>query len=120
MNSVHFQGNVGDKPEPKAFERDGKAKILCRFPIAVYMGKEKTMWIDVVCFDDLADDFHANVQTGYKLEVKGRLDFNTYERDGRTIKSFFVVADWIRYWEPRNKTTNEETAAAMQNFQESK
>ena len=115
MNSVEFIGNVGDKPEPKATEN---GKMYVKFPIGIYNGKENTMWLDIVCWDDLADKFHENVQKGYKVHVKGRFDCYTYEgKDGKKHKYFSVAADWFRYWPPREqKTTTEEVAASRAEY----
>ena len=74
-------GNCGRQPELS----DTKAgKPMCRFSVASNMknaktGETKTSWVNVICFDEMADVVAAKVKSGDRLIVSGRLEFDEYE-----------------------------------------
>jgi single-stranded DNA-binding protein len=103
-NIVSITGNLGEKKDPKQYtKKDGAIGIVATFPIAVYINDQKTMWIDIVCFDQLADQYYANIQKGYSVSVIGRLDFYKYQgTDNKDHKVFQVVADNISWKKPKD------------------
>ena len=81
MIKATIVGNCGRQPELS----DTKAgKPMCRFSVASNMkngktGETKTSWVNVICFDEMADVVAAKVKAGERLIVSGRLEFDEYE-----------------------------------------
>lgn len=104
-NLAVISGNVGEKREPKMYnKKDGTTGIIMTMPVAVYISKEKTMWIDVVAFDELADKCHTEINKGHRVDVIGRLDFYKYKSDDKEHKVFQINATDIKSFEPKNKS----------------
>lgn len=53
-----------------------------------------TTWIDVVCFDEMADVVSQTLQKGDRVVVTGRMALETYQKkDGSQGSSLRLVAD---------------------------
>lgn len=78
-------GNLGRDPELKD-TRTGKK--MATFSVASTTkrdGKEpETTWLDVVCFDRLAEDAAGNFRKGMKVLVYGQLSMETFTRKDNT------------------------------------
>jgi single-strand DNA-binding protein len=88
-------GNLGRDPELKD-TRTGKKMVT--FSVASTMkrdGKEpETTWLDVVCFDRLAEDVSGNFRKGMKVLLTGELALETYKRnDGSEGTSLRMIAN---------------------------
>lgn len=91
-NNVTFQGRLGRDPE-MSFTPGGKA--ITKFSIAVNQGEKKdAMWLDVVCWERLAEEVNGAVAKGNKVEVRGRLVQDSWkDKDsGKPRRGFNVVA----------------------------
>lgn len=93
---ITIAGNVGRDPELR-WSKAGKA--ICNFSVAVTHKRgddESTSWLDVVCFDQHAENVAESVKKGTRVIVSGRLQVRTYEkRDGGQGWSVEVVADEV-------------------------
>ena len=90
-------GNIGRKPETKQ-TRNGKT--MCNFSVASTSKRAErepeTTWVDVVCFDELAEGVMSKLDKGSKVVVTGSLVLETYERkDGGEGSSLRLVASDI-------------------------
>lgn len=90
-------GNVGRKPELKE-TRNGKT--MCTFSVASSSKRAdkqpETTWVDVVCFDELAEGVAERLDKGTKVVVTGSLVLETYKRkDGAEGSSLRLVASDI-------------------------
>src|SRR5256885_12262429 len=71
LNTVVFTGNLGKDPD-MSYTSGGSA--LTKFSIAVWQGQRKDdMWLNIVCWQDLAVQVEKEVNKGDEVEVKGRL-----------------------------------------------
>jgi single-strand DNA-binding protein len=76
-NQVIFAGNLGRDPE-MSYTKGGKA--LTRFSLGVYQGQGKdTMWLNVICWEALAERVSKEISVGNKVQVEGRLTCRKYE-----------------------------------------
>ncbi len=103
-------GNLGRDPELKQ-TRTGKQ--MATFSVASTTkrdGKEpETTWLDVVCFDRLADDAAGNFRKGMKVILVGQLSMETFTRkDGAEGTALRMVANDIGLM-VRSKQEREET-----------
>jgi len=95
MIRAEVQGNVGKTPEVRQ-TKTGKAMV--RFGVASTKkveGREPvTSWVNVVAFDEMAENIAANVKQGDRVIVSGRLEVETYQdKDGAERTSVTLLAD---------------------------
>ena len=91
-NKVAFTGRFGRDPEMH-FTPSGKA--CTKFSIAVNQGKNKdAMWLNVVCWEELAEQVNTHTVKGTEVEIRGRLTQDTWKdrNTGDTRRGFTVVA----------------------------
>lgn len=85
MIQATVTGNLGRDPELKQ-TRTGKQ--MATFSVASTTkrdGKEpETTWLDVVCFDRLAEDAAGNFRKGMKVLLVGQLSMETFTRKDNT------------------------------------
>jgi single-strand DNA-binding protein len=90
-------GNLGRDPELKD-TRSGKKMVT--FSVASTMKREgrdpETTWLDVVCFDRLAEDAAGTFRKGMKVLLTGELSLETFKRnDGAEGTALRMVANDI-------------------------
>jgi len=75
-NEVVFLGRLGQDPE-MSYTTTGKA--LTKFSLAIDQGRNKNaMWLNVVCWEALAEQANEQGCKGALVEVKGRLSQRKY------------------------------------------
>jgi single stranded DNA-binding protein len=87
-NTISFVGNLGRDPEMK-YTGDGVAQT--KFSVAVWAGKNQTMWLNVVLWEDLAEEATEKLNKGTRVKVVGRL--RSYKWSGQD--RFEVTGSWI-------------------------
>jgi single-strand DNA-binding protein len=96
MNQISVTGNVGKDPELK-YTAGGKAVV--KFTIADTRGKDdqkETIWHNVVCFDEMAENVADQVKKGSRLLIQGRFSERKYQdKDGQDRTWQEIVADEI-------------------------
>jgi single-strand DNA-binding protein len=76
-NEVIFMGHLGKDPE---MTYTNKGKAVTKFSLAVNQGKEKDpMWLNVVCWDDVAEEAAQQACKGALVQVEGRLAQRKWE-----------------------------------------
>ncbi|MFM1751672.1 MAG: single-stranded DNA-binding protein [Actinomycetota bacterium] len=99
-NSITVVGNLTRDPELR-YTQSGKATVTVG--IAVNRNyqvngewKEQTTYMNVVAWDQLAENIAASLTKGTRILVSGRLDVREYEnREGLKKTSVDIVADEI-------------------------
>ena len=79
LQSVTFVGNLGGNPVLR-FSENGKPRAT--FSVAITEGQgdnEKTHWVDVTAFNNLAENVSDSLAKGMRVVVVGRID--TYKRE---------------------------------------
>ncbi len=118
MINATVTGNVGKQPELKN-TRTGKA--MATFSVAsTYTpktGEPTTTWVDVVCFDDQAEQVAEKLGKGARVCVTGRLEMQKYQRaDGTEGSSLRMVADEVAVslrWGRRPQVEEDQAAVAF-------
>jgi single-strand DNA-binding protein len=91
MNLVTIIGNVGKNPELR-YTKNGKARFTMTVATTRKVRDEdQTTWHNVECWDKLAENCGASIQTGNRVFVTGRLSTYDYE-DRETGKKKTVVS----------------------------
>lgn len=97
-NQITVLGNLVS--DPKSF--DSQSGCIARIRVACSLTEEKKLFIDVVAFDGkfggkLATNLIAHKKKGDAVLVIGRLEDSSYEKEGKMVSAFQVVASEIRY-----------------------
>lgn len=95
-------------------------KKVCSFSLAVDDGKDangerRTQYIDCVAWERSAEFMERYVRKGLRILVEGRLNKQTYERDGVKHYPTSVVVDRIEFADGANQTQNEYSSIPTQN-----
>ena len=86
-NKVELAGRLGKEPNIKY---TGSGKAVCNFTVATSY-KGQTTWHDCVAWEKQAEQFQG-VRKGTVVELKGRLQTRTWEKDGVKHYKTEVVA----------------------------
>lgn len=97
MITATVTGNVGKQPEMKT---TSTGKAMTSFSVAsTYSpkgGEPRTTWVDVICFDEQAEQVAERVSKGARICVTGRLELERYQRkDGTEGSALRMVADEV-------------------------
>jgi len=113
LNQVMFIGHVGKLADiPLKVTADGTPYY--RFSLAVDQSKvqgnaQKPMWLNVVCWQELAERCEKLLFTGAEIFVQGRLQKRTYtDKQKIEREAYDVVASNIQLLEKRPKKGEEE------------
>ena len=90
VNKVFLMGNVGRDPDIQQTQNGTKVAHLALatnrwIPGGSEEGKERTDWHRLTCWNRLAQFVEDHVTTGDRIYVEGRIEYDSYERDGVTI-----------------------------------
>ena len=90
-NQLTIIGRVGQDPRAVSFADTGNKVVKFSLGVTEYSNKrdeEKTLWIDVDCWNGLGDRVLQNITKGREVLLTGRLAMNTFtkEVDGKTIE----------------------------------
>lgn len=99
MNHVTLIGNLTKEPELK-YTTSNDPTAVGRFTIAVndgYGDKQKTSYINIVCFGRIAENCERYLTKGSKVAVEGKLQTGSYEKDGRKVYTTDIKADSIEF-----------------------
>lgn len=90
-NLVQFAGRLGREPE-MSYTPSGKA--VTKFSIPVDQGKDKdAMWLNIVCWDNLAERANERFTKGAEVFVQGRLALRSYDdKSGVKRQAIDIIA----------------------------
>ena len=83
---------------------------VCQFTIAInegYGDKERTDFIDCVAWNKRAEMICKYCDKGVKVAIVGKLQTDSYEKDGKKIKTTKVLVNEITFIEKIKSTNNE-------------
>lgn len=115
INKVILIGRVGAKPTLKESQNGTK---YCSFSMVTdsgYGDKKVSDWHSVTCFGKLAETAEKYLDKGKLIYLSGRLQYETYERDGKKQKSVKIIADDMQFLSGKNQT--QEGSEQMQDNQ---
>lgn len=96
MNKVILTGRLVTD-DFKKFQ-SSKGGISLTFKIALIEQTKKTNFIDIVCFDKMANNITKYIKKGDLLEIEGKLNNSKYTtKDGKTIYKTEIVAKNITF-----------------------
>lgn len=96
MNKVILTGRLVSD-DFKKFQ-SSKGIISLTFKIALIEKPKRTNFIDIVCFDKIANNITKYIKKGDLLEIEGKLNNSKYTtKDGKTIYKTEIVAKNITF-----------------------
>lgn len=113
VNHCTFIGNAGRDPETRQTQG---GKSVCNFSIGVTERKgDDTLWVNVVCWDKLADVVQKYVTKGKQVYVSGRLQIRKYTtKDGEEKTATEVVASTVQFLGGGSKSAGSGTDDAVE------
>lgn len=94
MNKTFHIGNLTRDPET-SFSKDGKA--ITRFSLAVNGRGDKVNYFDFTAFDKTAENIGKFKKKGEPLLVEGRLETDSWEKDGKKQYKTYIVAQDVQF-----------------------
>ena len=89
-------GNCGRDPELKETKT---GKTMCKFSVASNTkdksGEVRTSWVNVLCFDEMAEEVVSKVSAGSRIHATGRLSLEEYEYNDEKRFSATLLADEV-------------------------
>lgn len=91
-NRITIIGNVGKDPE----QFDAGGNTIVKFSVACKRGKEKTDWLPVSCWHDLARGVLATIKKGDQVIISGSMQIDTKKKDDGTYATYTNLnADYV-------------------------
>jgi len=110
FNQCQFIGRLGKDPE---MNYTPNAKAVTKFSLAVDQGKNQdTLWLNIVCWNELAERMHEYLSKGQLVFVQGRLVQRSYV-DKNQVKrvAIDIVASTVQMLEKGKKALPESDAS---------
>lgn len=107
MNNFTGIGRITNDLELRSTSNNNS---VCQFTIAInegYGDKERTDFIDCVAWNKRAESICKYCDKGVKVAIEGKLQTDTYEKDGKKIKTTKVLVNEITFIEKIKSTNNE-------------
>ena len=96
MNIVVISGRLTKDPEVR-YSSGNDPKAVARFNVAVNRMKEGTDFISCVALGKTAEFIEKYFIKGKGIELTGRIQTGSYEKDGHKIYTTDVVADRVEF-----------------------
>jgi len=109
VNKIALLGNVGRDPDIQQTQNGTKVAHLSlatnRRGVEGGAPTERTDWHRLTCWGRLAQFVEDHVQTGDRIYVEGRLEYDSYERNGIIIPTAEVQVKELVLLTPRGGLT---------------
>jgi single-strand DNA-binding protein len=87
-------GNLTRSPELKELGDYNK----CSFPIAINSSKNEVIFMDIECWNKVADNCNKYLSKGSCVYVEGKVKVNKWEdKNGNKRQKFYIGADIVRF-----------------------
>ncbi|MBI4539789.1 MAG: single-stranded DNA-binding protein [Gemmatimonadetes bacterium] len=112
VNKIILVGHVGRDPDIQQTQNGTKVAHLSlatnrRIAGDGDEGKERTDWHRLTLWDRLAELAEEHIRKGDRLYVEGRIEYDSFERDGVTIPTADVNVREVVLLSPRGKGEEE-------------
>lgn len=120
MNKVILSGNLVADPEART---SSAGKAITNFRLAVSGRNDKTVFVDVTCFDKTAENVAKFKKKGEPLLIDGRLELDVWDdkTSGQKRSKLYVIADNVEFLssgkgqsEDGPKPSNKKTGATQE------
>jgi single-strand DNA-binding protein len=107
LNQCSFIGRLGKDPEMSSTP---SGKSVTKFSMAVDQGKEqKAMWLNITCWDKLAETVNQYARKGMLVFVQGKLQVREYKGKSESKQvSVEIIASLVQLLEKRQSAGDDE------------
>ena len=106
VNKIFLMGNVGRDPDIQQTQNGTKVAHLSlatdRWKPNSSDETKRTDWHRLTCWNRLAQFVEEHVTTGDRVYVEGRLEYDSYERDGVTIPTAEITVHELVMLTPKS------------------
>ncbi|QBD77996.1 single-stranded DNA-binding protein [Ktedonosporobacter rubrisoli] len=120
FNSVLFVGRLGKDPQ-MSYTPNGNA--VTKFSIAVNRRKvgnkeQPPMWLNVVCWQKLAEIVNEYASKGVQILVQGSFDQQTYkDKDGIQRIKYEIVASNVQLLGKKQQASEEDELGELEDYE---
>lgn len=105
MKELELIGNLTKDTEVKKVKVGDAEKTVCRMSLAVNeRGGDGVTYIDVECWDKLAENCSKYLSKGKKVYVSADIKNNNYEKDGVKHYGYKFIAREVEFLSPQDNT----------------
>lgn len=105
MNIAILSGRLTKKPELRTTT---SGVSVCQFSLAVNRDRDKTDFIECVCFNKMAENLCKYKDKGDMIELSGKLETNSYtDNEGKKHSKTSVSVSVINYINSSQTSVNE-------------
>lgn len=99
MNLVVLAGRATKEPEVRYGQNN---MAIAKYSIAVDRGRDKgTDFVNITAFDKSAEFAEKYIKKGAKFLITGHIATGSYEKDGKKVHTFDVIADKQEFCESK-------------------
>lgn len=110
LNKITIHGYLGRDPELKEYTNaKGDTGHLCNLSVGVSRVGDGTDWFDVTMFGKRAEVIEKFFSKGSQIIVTGRMQSDTYEKDGQKRKSWKLIAEDFDFCDSKDSPRGQNT-----------
>lgn len=110
LNHITIHGYLGRSPELKEYKNaQGETRSLVNFSVGVSRVGEGTDWFDVTFFGRRAEVIEKFFSKGSQIIVSGRMQSDTYEKDGQKRKSWKLIGEDFDFCDSKDSPRGQAT-----------
>lgn len=112
LNHITIHGYLGRSPELKEYKNaKGETGHLVNFSVGVSRVGDGTDWFDVTFFGRRAEVIEKFFGKGSQIIVSGRMQADTYEKDGQKRKSWKLIGEDFDFCDSKDSARGENNPA---------
>ena len=109
-NHITIHGYLGRDPELKEYKNaQGETRSLVNFSVGVSRVGDGTDWFDVTFFGRRAEVIDKFFGKGSQIIVSGRMQADTYEKDGQKRKSWKLIGEDFDFCDSKDSPRGQST-----------
>ena len=110
LNHITIHGYLGRDPELKEYKNaQGETRSLVNFSVGVSRVGDGTDWFDVTFFGKRAEVIDKFFGKGSQIIVSGRMQADTYEKDGQKRKSWKLIGEDFDFCDSKDSPRGQNT-----------
>ena len=110
LNHITIHGYLGRDPELKEYKNaQGETRSLVNFSVGVSRVGDGTDWFDVTFFGRRAEVIEKFFGKGSQIIVSGRMQADTYEKDGQKRKSWKLIGEDFDFCDSKDSPRGQNT-----------
>lgn len=110
LNHITIHGYLGRDPELKDYKNaQGETRSLVNFSVGVSRVGDGTDWFDVTFFGKRAEVIDKFFGKGSQIIVSGRMQADTYEKDGQKRKSWKLIGEDFDFCDSKDSPRGQNT-----------